>query len=144
MKNKNNNPNGKGGAKAGEPSRNPKGRPKLDKSLTNLLRVCGNKRVGPKDSKKVSSNELLAGMLWVAVFTGYLLTTDCDINPGPEGSEEKISVKDRLSLAQWIFNRIDGMPRQALEVSQSPTEVIITADEMAAAVKELQEFTSED
>ena len=134
--NKNNNPNGKGGAKAGEPSRNPNGRPPKDKSLTHLIRQGGSTRVVLPNGQKVNRSKALSEMLWNAVLTGNLVTL--------EGEEIRLGAKDIIGLSHSMLNRVDGMPRQALEVSQTPTEVIITSDEMAAAVKELKEFTSED
>ncbi len=129
------NPNGKGGPKAGE-VRNPNGRPPKEKSLTHLIRQGGSSRVVLHNGRKVNRSKALSEMLWNAVLTGNLVTL--------EGEEIKLGAKDLIGLAHSLLNRIDGMPRQALEVSQIPTEVIITADEMAAAVKELQEFVSDE
>lgn len=129
------NPTGIGGPAKGE-IRNPNGRTPQDKSLTNLLRRGGSQRIVLPNGKRVNRNKELAEMLWDAVLTGRLNSL--------ENGKEKISARDRLSLAQWLFNRIDGMPRQALEVTQTPQEIIITSDEMAAAMKELEEFTNED
>ncbi len=128
--------NGKGGQIAGTPGRNPNGRPTNNKSLTYLIRQGGSSRVVLSNGKKVNRSKALSEMLWNAVLTGNLVTL--------EGEEIPLGAKDLIGLAHSLLNRIDGMPRQAMEITQSPKEIVITADEMAAAVKELEEFTSED
>ena len=123
--------NGKGGAKTGEPSRNPNGRTPQDKSLTHLIRQGGSTRVVLPNGRKVNRSKALSEMLWNAVLTGNLVMLD--------GKEIRLGAKDLIGLSHSLLNRVDGMPRQALEVSQSPTEVIITSDEMSDAVKRLEE-----
>lgn len=124
------NPTGIGGAKKGE-IRNPNGRPPQDKSLTNLIRRGGSSRVVLPNGQKVNRSKALSEMLWNAVLTGNLVMLD--------GEEIPLGGKDLIGLAHSLLNRIDGMPRQALEVSQSPTEIVITSDEMSDAVKRLEE-----
>ena len=123
--------NGKGGQVAGQPSRNPNGRPPKEKSFTSSIIQGGSSRVVLHNGKKVNRVRALSEMLWNAVLTGNLVMLD--------GEEIRLGAKDITKLAHDIINRVDGMPRQALEVSQTPTEVIITSDEMSDAVKRLEE-----
>ena len=124
--------NGKGGAKAGEPSRNPNGRTPQDKSLTHLIRQGGSTRVVLPNGRKVNRSKALSEMLWNAVLTGNLVMLD--------GKEIRLGAKDLIGLSHSLLNRIDGMPRQAMEVTQTTQETIVSVDEMATAMRELGEW----
>ena len=53
--------------------------------------------------------EAIAEALWDAVLTG---TFNLD------GKETKVSVSDRIALAMWIIDRIDGPPKQAIDIER--------------------------
>lgn len=61
----------------------------------------------------------------------------------PDGRELELKLHDWLQLVQWIYRHVDGDARQEMLVeTQSSTS--ITADEMAAAMKQLKEFDEQE
>ena len=85
---------------------NPNGRPPKNRSLSTILEASLGKTV-PVDGKGVNGKRVLADMVTKAVTTGRVRF--------PEDTEDSIiSVKDWIGLVQWVYERIDGKPKQPL------------------------------
>lgn len=59
------------------------------------------------EGKKVSGKRVLAELVTKAVTTGRVRFPD-------DTEESVISVKDWIGLAEWVYERIDGKPKQPL------------------------------
>ena len=100
----------KGHFQKGE-SGNPKGRPKLGEAITDLFREY---LEGKDDGNAVSRKRLLVEELYKRAMGKS--GTDKDGNP--------VYVSGSDELLKYIVNRLDGMPRQALDL-----EAFVTGDE---------------
>lgn len=85
---------------------NPNGRPPNNRSLSLILGTALNKAI-LVDGKKVSGKRVLAELVTKAVTTGRVRFPD-------DTEESVISVKDWIGLAEWVYERIDGKPKQPL------------------------------
>lgn len=93
---------------AGVPGRtnNPNGRPPKNRSLSLILEASLGKTM-EVEGKKVSGKRVLAELVTKAVTTGRVRFPD-------DTEESVISVKDWIGLAEWVYERIDGKPKQPL------------------------------
>jgi len=97
-------------------SGNPAGRPKKEKALTELLRKEGSKRdqtyIDPKtgEEKVISRKRKLAQKIWELALSGD------------------------LAAIKYIFDRIDGSPRQSVSLEQEGRVVIEFDDPLDRAV----------
>ena len=103
------NPTGKGGWGAGQ-SGNPKGRPKKNRALTEILARAGSKTIEDYDGKRRSGKRVMARLLWEAATTGVVQF------PG-NTDKTTISLSDWLGIVKFVYGHIDGPPMQALGVT---------------------------
>ena len=112
-------------------SGNPNGRPKKGFGLTDILGRAGSKSVQIA-GKGMARKRLVAQLVWQATTEGYV--------EFPDRRREEIDASTWLSLVKWLYNRVDGMPPQAIDLSGSLQTVNITSDELAQARAELEEW----
>lgn len=119
-----------------DPRINRRGRPANDRALTKILKTALNvSEQYPGDDKAVTRKRHMAEMVSRAVNEGLVKF--------PDGRELELKLHDWLQLVQWIYRHVDGDARQEMLVeTQSSTS--ITADEMAAAMKQLKEFDEQE
>jgi hypothetical protein len=89
-------------------SGNPKGRPLKKRQLTEILEKAGN---GTKAyGGGVAPKKLLAELLWQAAATGTVTFPD-------QTKPVVLEPEDWLSIVKFIYQHIDGPPKQELEHS---------------------------
>ncbi len=85
---------------------NPNGRPPKNRTLSTLLETALGKTV-EYDGRRVNGKRVLAELVSKAITTGRLRF--------PEDTEDSvISVRDWIGLVQWVYDRVDGKPKQPL------------------------------
>ena len=98
---------------------NPNGRPPKNRSLSTILETCLGKTV-EVDGKKVSGKRVLADLITHAAVMGRVKF------PG-DTEESVISVKDWIGLVQWVYDRVDGKPKQPLTGDEDdPLRIVVT------------------
>ena len=110
-------------------SGNPKGRPKKNRALTEILERAGSKIV-EYDGKRVSGKRLIARLLWQAATTG-----ECKL---PDG--ESLIVKDFsdwLGVVKFLYAQIDGLPKQDIGLDHSGGVNIGFRDELACKLNRI-------
>jgi hypothetical protein len=124
------------GWKKGE-SGNPNGRPPKAASLTSILSTKSEERVRVKRNSpiKIERKQMLADRVWQAAIDGYVTF--------PDGRQECLDTNTWFALIKWLYNRVDGLPPQAIDLSGSLQTVNITSDEFAQARAELEEWQQE-
>lgn len=98
---------------------NPNGRPPKNRSLSTILEASLGKTVHV-NGKGVNGKRVLADMVAKAVTTGRVRF--------PEDTEDSIiSVKDWIGLVQWVYERIDGKPKQPLTgEADEPLRILVS------------------
>lgn len=111
------NPTGEGGWKPGQ-SGNPKGRPKKNRALTEILARAGSKTAEDCDGKRRSGKRIVARLLWQAATTGVVQF--------PDSKETMaLSLSDWLGIVKFLYGHIDGPPKQALIDMKIDGEAIV-------------------
>lgn len=87
-------------------SGNPKGRAKKQQSLTDILKKQGNKKDVEINGKKYSKKEALAIILW------------------------QMALNRNLAAIRYIYDRIDGIPTQTIEMEHDFNDEIMERLEM--------------
>jgi len=93
--------------KKGE-SGNPNGRPKKGFGLTDILSRAGAKSVQIA-GRGMSRKRLVAQLVWQATTEGYV--------EFPDGRREEIDINTWLAFVKWLYDRVDGPPKQAMDVT---------------------------
>ncbi len=91
-------------------SGNPNGRPKKSQSWTEILEKAGSATIEDADGKRVARKRLIAELAMQALTTGQVKFPD-----GHTVKADKFT--DWTSIVEWIYNRIDGPAKQAIELS---------------------------
>jgi hypothetical protein len=96
---------------------NPYGRPPKSKALSDMLEVAlGKTRL--YNGKSTSGKRILSDMVSEAVITGRVKF--------PEDTEVSIiSVKDWIELVKWVYERIDGKPKQPIGGSDDLSAIVV-------------------
>jgi hypothetical protein len=116
------NPNWKPGQ-----SGNPKGRPKKERALTEILQRAGSAMVALPDGTRTSSRSVLARALWDLATSGKAeLPGGKVIGLGED--------KDWLPVVKFIYSQIDGPPPAALDLTSNGQTVLLTDDERLARI----------
>ena len=96
-------------------SGNPKGRPKKNRALTEILERAGAKTLDV-NGKRSSSKQLVASMVWEGVTTRRVTF--------PDGETITLLPYHWLELVKWLYAHVDGPPKQELDI-QSDNRLII-------------------
>lgn len=97
---------------------NPNGRPPRNRSLSLILETALEKTF-ELDGKKISGKRIIAAMVSRAAVTGRVRF------PG-DTEDSVISVKDWIGLVQWVYERIDGKPKQPISGDgEVPLKVLV-------------------
>lgn len=89
-------------------SGNPRGRPRKNRALSELLEKTGNKTLVDTDGKRRAGKRVLSRSVWELVTTG-----ETEL---PGGKILKVSPGDWLGLVKWIYQHIDGPPKTELPI----------------------------
>ena len=92
-------------------SGNPKGRPPKDRALTALLEMAGAKSVILDNGEKVTPKRYVASLVWQALMTGNVAL--------PDGKAIKLGGKDWVELVKFLYNHVDGPPKQNVDIRLS-------------------------
>jgi len=123
------------GWKPGE-SGNPNGRPLGGEALTEILRFFADDQINfSPGTHRVEKKIILARMIWDSLIWGKV--------EFPDGRVIELEVNEWMNVVKWLYNRTDGMPPQAIDLSGSLQTVNITSDEFAQARAELEEWQQE-
>ena len=123
------------GWKPGE-SGNPNGRPTKESSLTYILGFFADDQINfEPGTHRVEKKIILARMIWDSLIWGKV--------EFPTGRVIELEANEWLNVVKWLYNRVDGMPPQAIDLSGSLQTVNITSDEFAQARAELEEWQQE-
>jgi hypothetical protein len=103
-------------------SGNPKGRPKKDRALTDLLEKAGSASI-ELNGKNISGKRAMALMVWQGVLTGEVVF--------PDGKKMRLSPMDWKDFVKWIYGHIDGPPRAeiGLDLGDKPIVVKLVKDD---------------
>lgn len=113
-------------------SGNPNGRPRKDRALTTILEAAGNQTTAGPGDKRTARKRIVAALLWELASTGRATF--------PDGTILEADPADWLSAVKWLYQHIDGPPKQQLEHSGpggGPMEVTI-ADLVTARQRALE------
>ena len=88
-------------------SGNPKGRPKRENTLSDILKREGNVLVQTDDDRTVSKGEILGEIIWHAALNGEILFAN--------GSTLKLDSAKYIQLITLLYNRVDGAPKGSIE-----------------------------
>ena len=91
-------------------SGNPKGRPRKERALTDLLERAGSSML-EIDGKRVSGKRYLADMVWQVVMTGQAKL--------PDGKVVQMSPQDWKDFVKWIYSHIDGPPTLSVDLTSN-------------------------
>lgn len=97
---------------------NPAGRPPKNRSLSVILEAALGKSF-EYEGKRISGKRVLADMVSRAVITGRVRF--------PNDNEDSIiSVKDWIGLVEWIYERVDGKPKQPVSGdADDPLKILV-------------------
>lgn len=90
-------------------SGNPAGRPPKERALTTILETAGNSTLTTSEGKHVARKRITAGLLWELASTGRATF--------PDGTVLEADPADWLAAVKWLYQHIDGPPKQAMELS---------------------------
>ena len=96
-------------------SGNPRGRPPKNRALTEILEKAGAAQVDI-NGDKVSGKRLLARLLWEGATTG-IVTFAAD-------RTYALPVDQWVGLVRFLYQQVDGPPKQDIEVAGIVTHVI--------------------
>lgn len=91
-------------------SGNPKGRPKKNRALTDILEKAGSSTV-EIDGKKISGKRLIAKLLWEVALLG-----ECTL---PNGATVTVNSDGWFDVVRFIYNQIDGPPKHDISLEHS-------------------------
>lgn len=89
-------------------SGNPKGRPKKDRALTDLLEKAGSATI-EFNGAHISGKRLAAKMVWEGVTTGSVTF--------PDGNKMRLAPQDWKDFVKWIYSHIDGPPTASVDIT---------------------------
>jgi hypothetical protein len=95
-------------------SGNPRGRPKKDRALTDILERAGSKTVDI-DGTNVSGRRLLARMVWQGLMTGEV--------EFPDGKTMRLAPQDWKDFVKWLYGHIDGPPKAELDITSDGKQI---------------------
>lgn len=90
-------------------SGNPNGRPPKKRALTDILEKAGSTKQGTLTAKKK-----LATLLWEGATTGVVTFDD---------APRVLSADEWLSLSKFIYQHIDGAPKNELDVTTNGNDL---------------------
>lgn len=112
-------------------SGNPAGGQKHGVRLTTCLMEIGNRKY-KAEGLNVQQKRYLAQLVWQAAIEGRVEFAD--------GSALNVnSIRDWFTIVQWLYDRIDGKPKENVLVTDNP-DLDITIDEFNAAMSDLDEW----
>jgi hypothetical protein len=104
-------------------SGNPNGRPPNSRALTAILEAAGNKTIATDDGRTARKRRL-AEMMWQAATDGTVTL--------PSGEKLEFAPTDWLAAVKWIYNHIDGPPKQEHGIDGAVTlKVVYGTDDNA-------------
>ena len=98
-------------------SGNPKGRPKKDRALTNLLEKAGGTMV-EIDGERISGRRLLARQVWEGITTGTVHF--------PGGKMLILGPQDWKDFVKWTYTHLDGPPVQGVDLTSGGEKIVVT------------------
>lgn len=93
-------------------SGNPKGRPKKDRALTDILTRAGSATVDV-DGKRKAGRQVMARMVWQGILTGEV--------EFPDGKKMRLAPQDWKDFVKWLYGHIDGPPTMNANVDVNAT-----------------------
>lgn len=105
---------------------NPKGRPSKGETLTEILREHGQKKVQVNKSKK-TLNTHLAETIYMAAVRGYRVI---------DGKRANLSPDTWVRLVEWLYDRVDGKPKEHIQVDE--IGIALTSEDFESAAKQLK------
>jgi len=100
-------------------SGNPRGRPKKDRALTDLLEKAGSATV-EYHGKNISGKRLMAQMVWQGIVAGEV--------EFPDGKHLRLSPQDWKDFVKWAYSHIDGPPRAEVDVTSAGEPVVFRVE----------------
>lgn len=95
--------------KPGE-SGNPAGRPQSGEALTEILRFFADDKINFTPGTRLTEKKIwLARMVWDGLVKGKVKF--------PDGRIIELESDEWLNMVKWIHNRLDGTPRQSMDVT---------------------------
>ena len=89
---------------------NPNGRPPGKEALTEILRFFADDQINFKPhTPRVEKKIWLARMIWDGLIQGKVKF--------PDGHTIKLKPNEWLDMVKWVHNRLDGIPRQSMDVT---------------------------
>lgn len=89
-------------------SGNPKGRPKKERALTEILARAGGQMVEFQDGSRISGKRAVARMVWEGVTMGLVTF--------PDGRKLRLGPADWKDFVKWLYQHIDGPPKQTIDI----------------------------
>jgi hypothetical protein len=98
-------------------SGNPKGRPKKGLALTDLLEKELNKTALDIDGRRHQNKRILARVAVEAATTGSVTFVKLSPTGEPHNVTQRIDPRDWMTWAKYIIDRVDGPPKQRVDVT---------------------------
>ena len=95
-------------------SGNPRGRPKKDRALTDILARAGSATVDV-DGTHVSGRRIMARMVWQGILTGEV--------EFPDGKKMRLAPQDWKDFVKWLYGHIDGPPKAELDITSDGKQI---------------------
>lgn len=105
-------------------SGNPNGRPRKLKTLTEILAQELAKTIQNGEEHRVAVKRFMAIRVAEAITKGTITLTD--------NKQHELTPNEWVDLVKWAYNRVDGMPKQATELSgpdAGPIQIQVVYDE---------------
>lgn len=109
-------------------SGNPNGRPKKGETLTEILREHGQKKVQVNKSTK-TLNTHLAETIYMAAVRGYRVI---------DGKRANLSPDTWVRLVEWLYDRVDGKPKEHIQVDE--IGIALTSEDFESAAEQLEDW----